>query len=626
MKTVSHSGWLLLTSIATLLNGQVTPRVLTETVGVLNATEPYKWSVMVLENSGRASGVVVGPRTYATAAHVVFDHDTLAWVKPSLLKAYWCNHSISTFSLSRRLGVATYRWEGYITRNEADGNSGANSIDTFNLDFAAVMVSTALIPDGSFAPTMVDPPDIDQISFLRRASVKTIIGYPADSDYVESTNIGKMHQNAPGNYETHWLGAFDDPFDSEGEWMAVHYLTDVVTYRGNSGCPVYGMDSVDRWRLNAILVGGNSSDSAVRGIDEAAWELIENANAASGGAPVQRVEGLTTSPTADQVELNWEDRSDGETAYIVERRAEAGWISVAELPADTHSWVDPEFVPGGVFTYRVTPRQGDSLVAPPSRWVTVETPGVHPEIGAALGEPLLSFQTKGDAPMFVDGGVVSSGKIWGMETSELELELIGPGELRFSWSVSSENNPDYNNSSSSYYGDIYDAFFFEQDGDQVEFISGYVGPVEKTINVPAGAHTFRWKYSKDPYSDEGEDRGKLHALRWTPTGSNTPVYGARAINSEIQDAVWFGPYSVLFFPWVYHFELGWLYFVPVDTEAFWCYSLDSQLGWMYIRAGTFPFIYSATSDSWLFYDRGSAEDGHGGWFYDYGTNQWVYHL
>lgn len=598
------------------------PVMLTATQETLRANEPYRWSVYVTVPSGRASGVVIAPRAYATAGHVVFNESTLGWSAASSIYGYWGNHNRVPPLLSRQAGASIYRWDSYRTRATKDGSSsGASSIDTFNLDFAVVRVADPLIPDGSFAPAMVDDPG--NPSFIRQYREKTIVGYPADQDYVPIVNIGKMHQNAPGFYDTFWWGDDEDPLDSGGEWIATQYFSEVVTWGGNSGGPVYVKDNAGRWLLNAVLVGGSIEDSTVRGLDAAAWTLVEAAAEASGDHPLRRVEALLATPATDGVELAWVDRSSGETGYRVERRGANEFEVLAELPPDAAGYLDATAAPGMAYQYRVQPFDANNSVAPPSPIAAIEVPGaLAADYGRALGDPLLYFHTLGDAPVAIEGDDIVTGKVWTMESSALALELIGPGQLTYTWSVSSEANPDYNDPQSNYFGEIYDAIYCFLDDVQQSFLSGEEGPVQQVLNIPAGPHTIRWEYRKDPYSDEGEDRGRLQALTWTPSGTEAVAYGARRVDQYFQEASWFGKYTIDELPWIYHTELGWLYLSPVDQNGFWVYSLRPELKWLYVSAQDFPAIYCVRTKSWLSYARGTGKGGRGAWFYDYKAKAW----
>jgi hypothetical protein len=153
-------------------------------------------------------------------------------------------------------------------------------------------------------------------------------------------------------------------------------------------------------------------------------------------------------------------------------------------------------------------------------------------LGAAVGAPALTWTSGGDGGLpwkldrevFVDArSALRSGAVQGDQQSWLETTVTGPGELRFRWKVSSELNtwkP----------GDPYDpiatpdpAAPFDRlelwDGATREaFISGEEDWAEFVYAVPAGTHTLRWVYQKDPYSSVGEDTGWLDAVSYVRDG------------------------------------------------------------------------------------------------------------
>lgn len=72
------------------------------------------------------------------------------------------------------------------------------------------------------------------------------------------------------------------------------------------------------------------------------------------------------------------------------------------------------------------------------------------------------------------------------------------------------------------------------------------------------------------------------------------------------------------FPFVYHFQHGWLYCVlPGGGEGFWAYSFaDSD--WWWTSATYYPFIYSVGSANWLYYVK---DTGNPRIFYNLATNE-----
>ncbi len=82
-----------------------------------------------------------------------------------------------------------------------------------------------------------------------------------------------------------------------------------------------------------------------------------SANVASvqaDGAGVEAPGSFTaTALSSTEVELNWEDLSDGEASFIVERKSAAGeWTEIADLPPNTETFNDDELT-AGAYEYRI---------------------------------------------------------------------------------------------------------------------------------------------------------------------------------------------------------------------------------------------------------------------------------
>ncbi|MET0262360.1 MAG: putative Ig domain-containing protein [Rariglobus sp.] len=143
------------------------------------------------------------------------------------------------------------------------------------------------------------------------------------------------------------------------------------------------------------------------------------------------------------------------------------------------------------------------------------------EPGDAVGASDLAWAQGGnrlwvlDREVFVDGrSAIRSGAVQGDEQSWVETTVTGPGELSFRWKVSSEENtwqpgdpwdPETMPDPTA----PYDRLEFSMNGERQEFISGDVNWTQRSYAVPAGTHTLRWTYQKDPYTSLGEDAGWL---------------------------------------------------------------------------------------------------------------------
>ncbi len=88
------------------------------------------------------------------------------------------------------------------------------------------------------------------------------------------------------------------------------------------------------------------------------------------------------------------------------------------------------------------------------------------------------------------------------QTSDLRLDVEGPGAVTFHWRVSSEANYDY--------------LRFAVDGTEAAAISGESGWLPASQAVAAGTHTLSWSYTKDPLASAGADAGWLDEVSYVP--------------------------------------------------------------------------------------------------------------
>lgn len=592
--------------------------------------DPYRWTgLSVITNgifvSGSASGVVVRPKVYVTAAHVVFDEEAGGWRAPETIRFAPGHHDRRFGAETGRPAAMFYTWDTYRTRKMEDsGEAGTSSMDAFNLDFAAGILvgEEPWMPDGSYARTFVNDPG--NVALMRETRRLMVVGYPAESGFIAERDIGYMHATPSEFHDVRWFAAESRPdshFDSGGFPIAVHFIEGTVAYAGNSGGPVFVEGDDQAWYLNAILVGGSheqSEFSIVRGVNADAWMLIEEASkAASSGYSLPRPEAPTAVATNRSVSLSWSRPGGSASSIVIERRSDAGFVVIGEVDAAVTSYVDEAVSPGTGYTYRVIARDGDGNQAPPSPEVSVDIPGSSLAVGSALGARGLFFTTGGDASAHVKSRGLITGSIESMESSYIELSLIGPGILTFDWRVSSEANSDFKDPGSDLYGEIYDAFHFYHNDVRVAFLSGEEGPLSRTVTVPGGSHVFRWSYEKDPYTDEGHDAGFLSNVSWTPQNQSLYFYGAIDAGPVYRRTAWFGFHTYADLPWAYSYEHGWLYLVKASNHDLWAYDTDAQIGWMYLSPATFPYVYLHQYDGWAYYYTQTGIGGSGRWFYLY---------
>ena len=181
---------------------------------------------------------------------------------------------------------------------------------------------------------------------------------------------------------------------------------------------------------------------------------------------------------------------------------ETGWTKV-EVP-----------IPLGLHVARWTYKKSGTAYAEDRVWLDqVAVTGAAPvALEQALDGSNLVWATGGDKNWTglawngsKDGeDAAIAGRVGDSQETWLQTQVEGPGDLSFSWKVSSEE-----------YGDT---LMFEVNGaaSTVPAISGEVDWTTKTVRLPAGTHTVRWTYRKDSYSVSGSDLALVDNVAFVP--------------------------------------------------------------------------------------------------------------
>jgi len=624
---------------STGLSGQET--ILPEFLQVADVPkEPYKYNGLLYVGNAVGSASMVGQGVFATAAHVIYDDEDLTWEPIARIFYYPKYHRTTPFNPqgTSYQPIAVNRWTSYATRVETDESPvGQSTPDTFNLDFAVGYVNKFVSKAEVLEHAEVHVDLEEEVGILRDDKLKMIVGYPSDLEFIPSHQRGLMHKTQPDNYFCYWGGLSDLEQtwrDSENLWIAMHNFEGVTSYGGNSGGPMYVEEIDGEWSFAGIVVGSDSADGVlVRAIDENAWQLIQDTIAARDiPVPVRVNDLMATSVSSGSVSLSWTDSSSQEDSYRILRNEDGSWIELTQLPGDEESYDDNSVNPGHVYQYRVQPISDNGNRPPKSESVVVNTPGSNSEAGNHLGQWALKFSNSGQSNWFVDdSNRLRAGKARSLGSSSLGLEIIGPGSLSFTWSVSSELNLEYTNPLSPYEGDIYDAIYLLLDGEPVMngeepvFLSGLQSAQAYQLNLPEGEHLVEWVYEKDPYTSEEADTGFLDSLTWTPGANPYPVYGGFGFTgSDWHGSTWFGNYFAQHFPWVGHSQMGWFFMHPGDGYNLYLYSVIPELGNMYTTPFNFPYFYRLGSSDWIYVYPGSGNFGSDLWYYDLTAQQAIY--
>jgi hypothetical protein len=320
---------------------------------------PFGFNGQLQSDNGYGSGVAVQANVVLTAAHLVFNDQTLAYV--SQINWYF-QMEAGTFEPKPQTARGWYVLGGYAAQRTNDLQSGLygpeqSTPQSRNLDVAALYFLSPVAGGGhgGFLPSDTSPNP-----WLTGSSLKMLVGYPVDGSQFGDASIvlGKMYQTAPQPFT---LAQAMDPIPNQQVYTASWFLS----YPGNSGGPVYvqlnGYYYPAGVYLGTLYNGVTPYASAVRAIDSTVVSLITQAaslgdtgtNNSGGGVitiiPNQSINALNPGylqfqlgpPAAVQAGAGWRLTNDpafssatnyiravlSTNAFAVEFKQIAGWIT-----------------------------------------------------------------------------------------------------------------------------------------------------------------------------------------------------------------------------------------------------------------------------------------------------------
>jgi hypothetical protein len=236
---------------------------------------PFGFNGQLQSDVGYGSGVAVSAKVVLSAAHLVFNDETLSYVS----QTYWYFQEETNESATAPPQVAQ-GWlvlSGYASQrtNDLEGVGGQtygpdeSSPQSRDLDVAALYF-TSPVAGGGYSGYL--PSDDSPNPWLSGNSLKMVVGYPVDGSLFGDASImpGVMYQTQPQPY------AMDPDVEPE-----VYTAPWVLSYPGNSGGPVYVELNGYYYPAGVYLgiINNGSYESAVRAIDSDVVNLITNAEA-----------------------------------------------------------------------------------------------------------------------------------------------------------------------------------------------------------------------------------------------------------------------------------------------------------------------------------------------------------
>ena len=196
---------------------------------------PFGFNGQLQSDVGYGSGVAVEANVVLTAAHLVFNDQTLAYVS----QVYWyIQQETGVFAPQPQAARGWYVLSGYAAQRTSDILTNGYSPDqssalSRNLDVAALYFTLAAnVAGGGYSGYL--PSDASLNPWLTGNSLKMLVGYPVDGSTYGDTNIvpGVMYQTSP---RSNPLSLATDSTLEPQVYTAPWFLS----YPGNSGGPVY---------------------------------------------------------------------------------------------------------------------------------------------------------------------------------------------------------------------------------------------------------------------------------------------------------------------------------------------------------------------------------------------------
>jgi hypothetical protein len=229
---------------------------------------PFGFNGQLQTDVGYGSGVVVQTNVVLTAAHLVFNDQTLAYVSGAY---FFLQNDVPNYTPSPMTARGWYVLSGYAEQRTNDLSSGdygpdESSPQSRNFDVAALYFQTP-VAEGGYAGYL--PSDDVPNQWLTGTAEKILAGYPLDGSEYRVTNIvaGQMYQIGPQPYP---LSLSADTVTNQQEVYTASWF---LSYPGNSGGPLY-VQLNGYYYPAAVYLGTLNGQSVVRAIDSDVTNLI----------------------------------------------------------------------------------------------------------------------------------------------------------------------------------------------------------------------------------------------------------------------------------------------------------------------------------------------------------------
>jgi hypothetical protein len=290
-----------------------------------NPRLPYAFNGQLQTDVGTGSGAVVRDRVVLTAAHIVFNDETLSYVNPP---NWFFQKETGEFDPKPQVARGVIALSGYAAARTNDlppyGSLSPEESSPASRDYDAAAVYFAnSVGRGGYGGYLSSDAPVNE--WLTSTQAKMLVGYPMDGASFGYAGVapGKMHCTVATNYN----------FTLQND--RVYASTDFLGFPGDSGGPVYVLCTNNIYYPAAVYLGTLGNASVVLAIDSSVVNLINQAAALGdngtnfgNGGPVVWGGPNTPGfiPAIFQVNVSPQDAANRGAAWLATSYTGSTWI------------------------------------------------------------------------------------------------------------------------------------------------------------------------------------------------------------------------------------------------------------------------------------------------------------
>ncbi len=353
---------------------------------------PYNFVGQLTSSVGMGSGTVVADRVVLTAAHAIFDDDTLTFATDLQWRFRRSAGQLEPAPLAPR---GAYLLDGYAAARRAV-SPGAVNVTSEERDTGVLYFSTDA-GDGGSSGYLVSN---SAREWLLEPRPKTLVGYPSDTSHVEDAVIPGRMQATAVQAVPFTKGSALDP--------DVYSTRTIAGLAGMSGGPLCVQADDGQFYPAGVYLGG-AGECLVRGITATVQGLIRTADKASQGGPNHVGGGA--------IKVSFDGTGSGSlgfgslTVRLGPGPAEGGWRLNTERSSTRHTNEDPTVVASSgtvifipVLGYLTPPSYSFQLRSGEARSIDASYISLRPRITtgslkiAGVGQPYVEKIAATNAP------------------------------------------------------------------------------------------------------------------------------------------------------------------------------------------------------------------------------------